>query len=782
MTNTKYKDKTHFIVISQNNENENFIGTNLNIKTYIPNAVNISKNYYEFKDNVYGKPNFSDDKFKNRVILSTKTLDKDGTKNSLTLLTQQNLFHNIKFIQKDNEFNKPRILFIKYNSNNNIITDNSNQYLFKDLGKVKLNEDELNMINEELDIETLTDYKNLKSLVYYFNIYKPFVNSDYYKFKFSDFSFNKYLNNSEIKVKNIILNNTFASNNLINYNENNFKKLFYFYNDITTYESPLDVSQIYLNEVPFNFNNNNQDNFLIYNKLNNISTIQCTINSTDININFIVQASYDYKSKYYGKIYLTSNFTYLNSRVLGYNNRNFYDNHKINDNDEKMIYLSLGNSITGITQKDLYTKMKLDINTESNTETEFLVNNKINKLENISKIYFSNSVNSTNVINSIKNRQYLLEEDYNYDYTNILYNNIQETTQKYVSYELTDFYHNMTSDFSYNIYKERFNSLELISDDLSSVYIDKNYINTNNEFTINYTDKPESNSNITVKNESINKLIFDFRNNYNTTFDINIFLNIEYKLGNDLIFNKDKDKVDDNKWNILKNILLKETNNSFSLIPLNFYKIILTSNFTTTIEGEFPNIKCIHIYYDPYNDNTPEQYKYPYNNIEISDNIIFDNLSKAIELMPNSTTSVTNTSFIPDKNGSNLSKKQIEGLIGLNNIPKLLSILPYDEDSILGRGFINQYQIENECKTDVEKVEDKLNSQKHISVKNPLDNNLNTNKIPRTRNFANIVRNRKRNQIKQNQDLPRYKICSTDASTIQNYTTPFTNPMWKRSK
>ena len=782
MTNTKYKDKTHFIVISQNNENENFIGTNLNIKTYIPNAVNISKNYYEFKDNVYGKPNFSDDKFKNRVILSTKTLDKDGTKNSLTLLTQQNLFHNIKFIQKDNEFNKPRILFIKYNSNNNIITDNSNQYLFKDLGKVKLNEDELNMINEELDIETLTDYKNLKSLVYYFNIYKPFVNSDYYKFKFSDFSFNKYLNNSEIKVKNIILNNTFASNNLINYNENNFKKLFYFYNDITTYESPLDVSQIYLNEVPFNFNNNNQDNFLIYNKLNNISTIQCTINSTDININFIVQASYDYKSKYYGKIYLTSNFTYLNSRVLGYNNRNFYDNHKINDNDEKMIYLSLGNSITGITQKDLYTKMKLDINTESNTETEFLVNNKINKLENISKIYFSNSVNSTNVINSIKNRRYLLEENYNYDYTNILYNNIQETTQKYVSYELTDFYHNMTSDFSYNIYKERFNSLELISDDLSSVYIDKNYINTNNEFTINYTDKPESNSNITVKNESINKLIFDFRNNYNTTFDINIFLNIEYKLGNDLIFNKDKDKVDDNKWNILKNILLKETNNSFSLIPLNFYKIILTSNFTTTIEGEFPNIKCIHIYYDPYNDNTPEQYKYPYNNIEISDNIIFDNLSKAIELMPNSTTSVTNTSFIPDKNGSNLSKKQIEGLIGLNNIPKLLSILPYDEDSILGRGFINQYQIENECKTDVEKVEDKLNSQKHISVKNPLDNNLNTNKIPRTRNFANIVRNRKRNQIKQNQDLPRYKICSTDASTIQNYTTPFTNPMWKRSK
>ena len=94
---------------------------------------------------------------------------------------------------------------------------------------------------------------------------------------------------------------------------------------------------------------------------------------------------------------------------------------------------------------------------------------------------------------------------------------------------------------------------------------------------------------------------------------------------------------------------------------------------------------------------------------------------------------------------------------------------------IVGRGFLNQYQIEEECKTDTQRVEDKLNSQKHISVKNPLVNNLNTNRVPRTRNFANIVRNRR-----QNQNLSTAEPCETDPTTIQNYTTPFTNPLWRK--
>ena len=57
-------------------------------------------------------------------------------------------------------------------------------------------------------------------------------------------------------------------------------------------------------------------------------------------------------------------------------------------------------------------------------------------------------------------------------------------------------------------------------------------------------------------------------------------------------------------------------------------------------------------------DNTPEQFKYPYNNIEISNNPSIDTLSRAIELLPNAPTSVTNSTFIPARNGSNLSRKE----------------------------------------------------------------------------------------------------------------------------
>ena len=89
--------------------------------------------------------------------------------------------------------------------------------------------------------------------------------------------------------------------------------------------------------------------------------------------------------------------------------------------------------------------------------------------------------------------------------------------------------------------------------------------------------------------------------------------------------------------------------------------------------------------------------------------------------------------------------------------------------------FIIKAFIKYICKIIISKT--KLNSQKHISVKNPVDYNLNTNKLPRAKNFANIVRNRKRNQ-----NLSTTESCVTDPSTIENYTTPFTNPMWKRTR
>ena len=45
----------------------------------------------------------------------------------------------------------------------------------------------------------------------------------------------------------------------------------------------------------------------------------------------------------------------------------------------------------------------------------------------------------------------------------------------------------------------------------------------------------------------------------------------------------------------------------------------------------------------------------------------------------------------------------IQGLVGLNDVPKL-SIKPYDETFTNGRGFINQYQIEDECENNNTKI------------------------------------------------------------------------------
>tara|TARA_X000000368_G_scaffold411262_1_gene395888 strand:- start:654 stop:3059 length:2406 start_codon:yes stop_codon:yes gene_type:complete len=798
-TNIIDAKRSHFIIISPNyNEENNFIGTKINIKTYVPRHISSNNNCYEFTE-LFNETNFSNEKFKNRVIFSSLL---SGTKRPMTLLTQQNLYHNIKFIQKNNNLSEPRILFTKYDITNNII--NNNQYLLNpknniiDLTDIMFNNKSYDIYNTNDEIQTTNDdtYINLKRFSYFFNIYKPFVNSDYYKFKFMDFidlsnvlqnkiiDYNK--NNAYINVNNITLNNTFDSNILINYDVNNFTKLFKFKHigGIKTNSDALDISII----SPFLLNNNTSyenDNILLYNKLNNISTInyklnypQYSFNSdiidgySDVSINFIVLKGYNYMSKDYGKIYLSSDFTYLNSRVLDYNN-NFYANNIINSSglDSSMIYLSLGNGITGITQEDLYTKMKLDIKYNENTTVE----QQSRRSTNINRILISDSISSINVANSIRYRNYLLEEGYDYDYVNILYTILDESTKKLLNFDLLDYYHNYNNDFSQNIYNHRFNSLGLLNNEISSNKFDVSYVDTNNSIIINtrhdisfskYEYKFKLNNYTldsfraidSLYNNSINnKLQYDFKFNYDTKFNVDIYYTLNYSYGldkNDLSFT-----------------LLNDYNDN---LLLNFHKIISTSNLSIPPGSDFTNVDCIYIYHDPYDDDTPEQFKYPYNNIEISNNPTIDTLNKAIELLPGATTSVTNTTFIPARNGSNLSRKKIQGLIGLNNIPGLLSIEPYDENSIIGRGFLNQYQIADDCKTETEIIENKLNSQKHISVKNN-NNNNNNNNIPRTKKFANIVRNNKLNQ-----KISTAKSCEADPNKITNYNTRFTNPMWRK--
>ena len=810
--------RTHFIIISSNyNDADKIIGTKVNIKTWIPDNVITKDNtnyHYEFVSNktVFNEANLSSEKFKDRVILSTNI--NDTKKRPITLLTQQNLAHNIKFINKDNDFRKPRIIFIKYNKTNDVV--NTNQYLLNatnneiNLKKNYLLDTSLNIHNTENDVLTTTtdSYKNLKRLTCYFNIYKPFVNSDYYKFKLTDFLDITFAlqnqnaasrNNINVFPKEVTVVNNFESNTMVNYDVNNFTQLFYYIQKNANNIAPQDVSQVQAVELNENYPYED-DNILLHNKLDNISTIKLDLiyndytipGYSDICINFVVNKKYDNKAKSYGKIYLTSDFTYLNARVLDDNN-DFYTVNADKFSDEK-VYLSLGNSITGITQRDLFTKMKL----EMGTDITITPTTSIKKIGNVKKIYFSKHVNSSNIEIEISERKYLLNENYDYNYDSILYNNIQESNVKIgVEQNLLDYYHGYTHDFSYNIYSSRFNSLGLLNNEISSNQFDMgrglglglgsglgkgldiSYQSSNNNFYI--TDRADLsynslNNKLRFNNFSIdsglgeaalintpisnNQISYDYRYNYDKTFYNDIFLTINYDYGLDI----------------------KEL--SFNTLPqygdnlvLNFHKIILTTEFTALPGSDFTNVDCIFIYHDPYDERTPEEFQYPYNNIEISNNPNIDSLSRAIVLLPAAVSSVTNTTFIPAKNGSNLSRKHIQGLVGMNNIPALLSVLPYDEDSILGRGFVNQYQITDECKTYTERVEDKLNSQKHISVKQPVDNTRNVNGISKSTNFANVVRSRGRNQGNR---LSSVEICKVDPATITNYKTPFTNPMWKR--
>ena len=191
----------------------------------------------------------------------------------------------------------------------------------------------------------------------------------------------------------------------------------------------------------------------------------------------------------------------------------------------------------------------------------------------------------------------------------------------------------------------------------------------------------------------------------------------------------------------------------------------------TTNASDFTNVDCIFVYHDP---NTTEDlsFQYPNNNIEIIKNPEIDTLSKAIELLPGARTATSNSVFIPAKNGSNISRKMIQGLIGFGKeaIPKLLSIEPYDPNFINGRGFINQFQIGDDCLGDEERVNIKLNSQKHSSVKEK--QNFNSIK-ERQLNFANIARSRARQRGINSTNADTLNNCPDNNISADNYNTPF---------
>ena len=390
--------------------------------------------------------------------------------------------------------------------------------------------------------------------------------------------------------------------------------------------------------------------------------------------------------------YLTKDKIYLNTYV--YTQDEPYI--EISDNSNH-IFLSCNNGSTGLTIKNILKHMIFDISKQyiNNTQNAYL-NRKIYE-NNINKIYITNKNIQNNYNYDIENLNYLVNNDYNYSYNHINSYKSLKTTLK----EETIDFSNIIKENYIDIYKSRFNDISLITNQSDFSIINNNLI-INEGFNINY----------------------NFRNKYGINFDEsnNYILRYDY--------NEDITNIEN-----IENI---ENMNDFSEnLLLNFTNINLDTFISTyDVPGDFfKNVDCVFVYNKP----GTTDYEYPENNINKINNPPLDTLVKTIELLPNANSNTSNTSFIPFRNSSNMSRKQIYGHIANNNIAKLLSIEPYDKKILIGRGLDGQYSINQECPNEENIVLNKYNSQQHSSVKLQNTNSRNLN-------FANIMnRNRRLN-------------------------------------
>ena len=744
-------------------------GTSIFINVYIPkntdNNTCLSYNLHP------GTKSLNSIDLSNRIILSGLFVDlnQDVTETSrknLSLLTQRNLNHNMNFHYHNNDFTKPRLIFKKYETINNYT--NNNKYLFDNINNW---------------------YKQKYEFIKFLNYYKNFSNSDYYKFNLSDFIDVPIppplsIDDIKIKIKGVSINNEFDPK-YINYDETNFSKILY-YNNADICDNTYDISHLNIIDFAIPVSHDNSTNFLLYNKLHNLSTLQCDFTNdvglasesaiyTDVSINFFLTKGYNHERNYesnsatnqYGsKILLNKDFTSIDSRIIGENSKT----PNIVSDNSSTIFLSCGNSICGLTQKNILNNVKLEFeDTSTNTGSNITY-----QIAWTKKILFYNETIISNARTldtsplEFANVDYLLDNSYNYDYVNTVYNNIQTSNKKNIDLNLSDFYYAMNHNnislsgelLEHSIYKKRFKTLELLNtssvitnsyfdNSLSSAYdFTKNnyFIQTddicynNTDYKIKFNNKSSSATDTIANNQAIsfsdintgttrdNLLNYDFRFNYNKKFYVEVLLNLQYELTDSEILNTS-----------ISNILIDYKDN----LLLNFHKIVLTSYFETTAASDFTNVDCIFVYHNPKTTTDPS-YLYPNNNIQIVTDSTIDTLTKAIVLLPDARTSTSNSVFIPARNGSNLSRKMIQGLIGLNDIPKLLSIQPYNPDTLTSRGFINQYQITDNCLTEEDQVKAKINATKHDSVKQKRTF-LSTSQ--RKQNYANLVRSNARNNL-----------------------------------
>ena len=774
--------KNNYIILSSSNT-----GTKIYMSTPI---ITQSSNTDTFFETQYGNINYKD-----RIILS-QILNNPGADNqapiNTSLITQNNVKNNIKFIHDSNYSNR-KIIFVK----NQDTSDRSRNYLID------------NIIQSSSTV--------FYHLNYYFNNYFNNITNykDYFNISIKDYIYKDSSSNSDIsftstrfKISDFssvpLFSNASSDISLINYVASDFSTLFIDtslttsirINKLNLDSSYVINSNIYsYNKLTLDFKNVNTYNFTLYDTSNIVSLNSGNYSSSNSNnsiATFMIKTNnFDILNtrKSNSKIIFDKNNIYLNNVTTLDICSNFYTanpDYKNSTHLSNTLFLSLGNQITGITQYDLYN----NIHIVSKSATIF----------DISKILFSKNINASlltntnskyNTLLASANKDYLLDFTFNYKSSN--YNN----------YNINNAINYNASLFNYIEYKNKkqfdlnlskiidFSYINVTNSSNNKYYTNNSFINNvNNLLTINNKDL---NTTITASYEVMNNALrFKFKDlNYdNIIYNLNnattivgnlyssiVNYDVRYNYGNYFITTTKldillQDNSNSNVLNLTKNYpfnypLIGSYDNSYSRI--NFYSLQVVNFFILTIGSDFENVDCIFVYHDPATETDPS-FLYPYNNIEIKRDTGIDTLEKAIVLLPGARTSTTNSTFIPAKNGSNLSRKMIQGLIGMNNVPKLLSIVPYDNNFINGRGFANQYQIGDTCNDNEALIKNKINAIKHYSAK---DNATTPNNTLKNENFANIVRSSARSRLSQNCIANLRAGTQTTTSTTRSVITPF---------
>jgi hypothetical protein len=784
--------KNNYIILTNNiidisNNNGSLLYIKTNISDLSNNNTDISwQKLLQSLDN-------SNNTYKNRILLSGKVINISGsttTSTSCCLISQNNIKNNMKFIFDSSNNKNGKILFVK-----NLNTyDNSYNYLFNDLSNTFFGKNNINPYNIYNSLTTNNDTSYNR---YRFHLNYYFSNSDMYQINIRDYMYSKYSdfpqNYATIRYAITSVTNDFSfsnttidSSSVINFKSLNFTRLlidnastpniFTSDNSFTILQEnflyPINRNILSYNKLTLDFKHINYYDFSSTNysssSINNINTISTFLIKTN-NLNIIQNIKKNSKIIFGSK----KSIILHNVKVLDYSSNLYHRTISFNNQNKILrqdfsntIFLGLGNRLTGITQHDIYNHAHFFTNSKQKSIVTFKKNINTNNIDN--------NFNFQSLIRS-KNNYYLLDICLNYtsinnshninntiNYNIILYNNVIAQLGKVFKINLTTYFNALTNNNFKNSFKNlaTINNISNISGEIYSI----SYEQINSEINVkfkNFTRDSDINDFIIRNDENIklfnikelrddennNKILLTSLINYDLRFNYNKIFNIFNDL--DIYLN-----------NVSESLGLKNTYYEFEI--LNFYSIRFANFVITTGGSDFTNVDCIYIYHDPIND-PDERFRYPNNNIEIKFDSTIDTLSKAIEQYrgTGSSTSTTNAVFIPAQNGSNLSRKMIQGLVGLNNIPKLLSIEPYDPNFINGRGFINQYQLNDTCiSNNCVRVAVKQNAIKHDSVKNSQIYSSNSLK---KQNFANIVKSNSRNKLSQ--------ACINNNITLNNVVT-----------